>query len=307
MDVRRLDLLRELSERGSVTAVARATHRTPSAVSQQLKVLEREAGVPLTERSGRGLALTHAGRELARSAADVATALERANALWDEFRNHPSGEVSLATFPTAGQMLLPGLLQRLTEVPGLVVTCSDRDPELEDFPALTSDFDVVLAHSTLGQVPWVGRGLHVTPLMREPLDVALPLGHRLAERPNVTPHDLVGETWIGVPPGYPFNRVLDEIEVVSGHPIVTSQRFGDTRVTEAFVAAGLGIALLPCFTAGGLDDRGLVLKTLSGVTAARNIVALTRPDRAERLAVRTVLDALVAESERVQRANAGRS
>ena len=62
MDVQRLELLRELAERGSVTAVARATHRTPSAVSQQLKVLEREAGLPLTERSGRGMVLTDAGR-----------------------------------------------------------------------------------------------------------------------------------------------------------------------------------------------------------------------------------------------------
>jgi DNA-binding transcriptional LysR family regulator len=68
MDVQRLELLRELAERHSVTAVARATHRTPSAVSQQLKVLEREAGLPLTERSGRGLVLTDAGRALARPA-----------------------------------------------------------------------------------------------------------------------------------------------------------------------------------------------------------------------------------------------
>ena len=79
MDVRRLDLLRELAERGSVTAVAEATGRTPSAVSQQLKVLEREAGMPLTERSGRGLVLTSAGHALARSATDVAIALERAS------------------------------------------------------------------------------------------------------------------------------------------------------------------------------------------------------------------------------------
>ena len=68
MDVRRLDLLRELADRGSVTAVAEATGRTPSAVSQQLKVLEREAGMPLTERSGRGFVLTSAGHALARSA-----------------------------------------------------------------------------------------------------------------------------------------------------------------------------------------------------------------------------------------------
>jgi DNA-binding transcriptional LysR family regulator len=158
MDVQRLELLRELAERHSVTAVARATHRTPSAVSQQLKVLEREAGLPLTERSGRGLVLTDAGRALARSATDVAVALERAAAVWDAFRNRATGEVSLVTFPTAGQMLLPGALQDLAEVEGLVVHCTDMDPELSDFPALTSDFDIVLAHSMRGQVPWGGRG-----------------------------------------------------------------------------------------------------------------------------------------------------
>ena len=54
MDVRRLGLLRELADRGTVTAVAQALHLTPSAVSQQLKALEREAGVALTERSGAG-------------------------------------------------------------------------------------------------------------------------------------------------------------------------------------------------------------------------------------------------------------
>ena len=132
MDVNRLDLLRELAERGSVTAVAEATGRTPSAVSQQLKVLEREAGMPLTERSGRGLVLTSAGHALARSAADVAIALERASALWDEFRNHPSGEVTLLTFPTIGAALLPSVLVDLRSVAGLVLRATDLDPELAE-------------------------------------------------------------------------------------------------------------------------------------------------------------------------------
>ena len=100
MDVKRLELLRELAERGSVAAVARATHRTPSAVSQQLKVLEREAGVALTERVGRGIVLTGSGRVLAQTATDVAVALERAQAVWDDFVATPQGEVTLATFPT---------------------------------------------------------------------------------------------------------------------------------------------------------------------------------------------------------------
>ena len=300
MDVQRLELLRELAERHSVTAVARATHRTPSAVSQQLKVLEREAGLPLTERSGRGLVLTDAGRTLARSATDVAVALERATAVWDAFRNRATGEVSLVTFPTAGQMLLPGALQDLAEVEGLVVHCTDMDPELSDFPALTSDFDIVLAHSMRGQVPWGGRGLTVVPLMTEPLDVGLPADHRLAARASVGPADVVGETWIGVPDGYPFERIVHEIEQQGGGRVTVSQRFADLRLVEAFIMAGLGIALVPRYTSGGSQPGRLVLKPLRGVDAERQIVALMRPDRAERLAVRTVIDVLRNRAARVQ-------
>ncbi|MFC6356102.1 LysR family transcriptional regulator [Luethyella okanaganae] len=304
MDVRRLDLLRELAERGSITAVSVATHRTPSAVSQQLKVLEREAGMPLTERSGRGIVLTSAGHALARSAVDVSVALERASALWDEFRNHPSGEVSLVTFPTAGQMLLPGALQDLATVPGLVVRCTDLDPELADFPALTADYDIVLAHTMRGQIAWGGRGLRVLPLMTEPLDVGLPLGHRLAERPFLTPDDVIDETWLGVPAGFPFERILHEIEQIVGRRATVTQRFSDMHVVEAFITAGLGIALVPRYTSGGSQAARLVLKPLLGVDAERQIVALMRPDIAERLAVRTVADALLSHATRVQAAHA---
>jgi DNA-binding transcriptional LysR family regulator len=296
MDVRRLDLLRELSERGSVTAVALATHRTPSAVSQQLKKLEREVGVPLTERSGRGLSLTSAGIALARSAGDVAVALARAGALWDEFRNHPSGEVSLVTFPTAGQMLLPSTLAALPD--GLVLRCTDLDPEQADFPDLTADHDIVLAHAMPGQQSWGGRGLRVIPLMTEPLDVGLPIGHRLAGRSFLAPTDVVDEEWIGVPSGFPFERILHEIEQQTGRRATVTQRFSDMRVVEAFITAGLGIALVPRYTSSGRE--GVLLKPLRGVESSRQVVALMRPDVAERLAVRTVLAALQAQAAQVQ-------
>ncbi len=147
MDIRRLELLRELADRGSVTAVAAATHRTASAVSQQLKILEREAGVPLTERAGRGIALTSAGRALARTATEVATAIERAEALWEEFRAQPRGEVSLVIFPTGGQMLLPGLLTTVDGMPGLTLHAGDLDSTVGDIADLTADYDVVVADS----------------------------------------------------------------------------------------------------------------------------------------------------------------
>jgi DNA-binding transcriptional LysR family regulator len=303
MDVKRLDLLRELAERGSVTAVAEATGRTPSAVSQQLKVLEREAGMPLTQRSGRGIVLTSAGHALARSAADVAIALERASALWDEFRNHPSGEVSLLTFPTVGATLLPGVLTDLASVAGLVVQATDLDPELAEFADLTSDFDIVLAHTMPGVLPWGGRGLKAVPLLTEPLDIGLPADHRLASRAHLTPADLVDDIWLGVPPGFPFERILHAIEQQAGQRVRVGQRFSDMRIIEAFIEAGLGIAFVPRFTSGAVPES-IVLKPLRGVASARQIVALVRPDVAERLAVRTVLDVLVARASRLEAAHA---
>ena len=147
MDVHRLELLRELAERGSVTAVAEATNRTASAVSQQLKVLEREAGIPLTEKRGRGIVLTGAGRMLAQTATDVAVALERADALWQDFVRSPRGEVSLTMFPSGGQMLLPGLLTAVAAMPGVTLRASDQDPLLPDFADLTADFDIAVADS----------------------------------------------------------------------------------------------------------------------------------------------------------------
>ncbi|WKK73032.1 LysR substrate-binding domain-containing protein [Rathayibacter oskolensis] len=141
-----------------------------------------------------------------------------------------------------------------------------------------------------------GRGLAMAELMVEPLDIALPLDHRLADRPTVTAADLVGETWIGVPDGFPFERIMQEIETASGGPVRVEQRFASTRVTEAFVAAGLGIAVVPRYTAG---TAGIVVKPLRGVNSVRHIVALMRPDRAERLSVRTVVRELWAQAGRI--------
>ena len=297
MDVRRLELLRELAERGSITAVASATNRTSSAVSQQLKVLEREAGIPLTERRGRGLVLTGAGRMLAQTATDVAVALERADALWEDFKQAPRGDVTLTIFPTGGQMLLPGLLGAVAGVPGLTLSCTDLDPLIPDFADLTPDFDIVVADAPTILPSWRERGLAVLPLMREPLDIALPEGHPLSEKATVSPRDLADETWIGAPVGFPYDLILRQIETANGAPATVAQRFLDNGIVEALVAAGQGIAILPRFTTR-VHSNGLVTRPLTGVRTIRQISAIMRPDRAERPSVRLVVEALRAEAQR---------
>ncbi len=286
-----------------MTAVAEATHRTPSAVSQQLKQLEREAGVVLTERNGRGIALTAAGRALARTAANVATAIERAEALWDDYRDTPRGEVSLLVFQTAARMLLPGVLHTVAETPGLTVRATDAANETIDWAALTPDYDIVLTDSSGIRANWDERGLTVVPLLREPLDIVLPTGHRLARRRSLAPADLIGEDWIGVPEGQPFDVILRQIEAANGSPAHVVQRFMDNSIVEAMVAAGFGIAILPRFTTA-TAGTGIVTRPLTGVRATRVISALMRPDRAERQSVGLVIDALRAEGARVQAGHA---
>lgn len=297
MDSRHLLLLRELAERGSVGAVAAATHRTASAVSQQLRTAQRDLGVTLVEPDGRGVRLTPAGRVLAESAIDVEAALARARARLDALLGEPTGEVGVVALPSAAAFLGAPLLASLGGGP-VRVRLEDRDVAERGFADLVRDTDIVIGHSLRGRVPEGAGGLTCVALCREPIDIALPTGHRLCAAPRVLPRDVVGEPWIGVPPGFPFDEIRRSIEQVTGAATEVRQRVRDNRIVESLVAAGLGIALLPRFTT---RCEGLELRALAGVGATRWVVAMSRPDRAERGAVRAVL----AELERIAAEVAG--
>src|SRR6476646_4254206 len=129
LELRRLRLLRERHERGTVAAVADALQYTPSAVSQQLAVLEREAGVPLLERTGRRVTLTPAGTVLVRHAETVLAALEDATAALAAARTELSGPLRIGAFPTAVRTLLTDALVALgRDHPGLELMVTELDP-----------------------------------------------------------------------------------------------------------------------------------------------------------------------------------
>jgi len=290
MDLRHLELLRELADRGTITAVAAASYRSPSAVSQQLRSAERAFGTTLVEPDGRGLRLTAAGRLLASGATDVASALARLQRELDALTGEPAGIVSIVGLPSAMEFLVPRLFARLDGT-AITLRLDDADVAEADFASLVADNDLVIGH-TIGAEPAGADGLPHHVIATEPLDVALPLGHRLAGRAAVRAADLAGERWIGVPIGYPFDTVRIAIENHAGEPLEVVQRLRDNRLVEALVAAGQGCALLPRFTTRPRPD--VVLVPLSDVRSVRRIVALGRPDRLERAAVRFVVDALAA-------------
>jgi DNA-binding transcriptional LysR family regulator len=294
-----LELIRELADRGSVTAVAAATHRTPSAVSQQLKAIQRQAGVPLVERVGRGLRLTDAGLALAASAGAVATALAEADAAWDAYLGRVGGTVRLATFFSAGELFVPGLVERLSRYPDLTLDTYDEDVATADFAGLVVDYVVIIAHRPDDTEPPARADLRVTPLVREPLDVAVPLGHRLADRDQVEPADLLGEPWIAPPPEFPIEQAVRALAARAGAPARVVRRTTHLPLIEGLVARGQGIALLPRYSTWAHSPGRFVLVPVKGIRAGRYIEALSRPERAARRAVRVVLAALQEEAARL--------
>ncbi|GAB4099639.1 LysR family transcriptional regulator [Sinomonas halotolerans] len=299
MDFRRLLLLRELADRRTIGATAEALGITPSAVSQQLKALQEELGVVLLAREGRGVRLTEAGEALAAAGADVAVAMARAEATADGYRKGNQATVTAVFFPSAGEMLLPGLLDRVAAVPRLRLVARLADPAVPGFVDLAADVDMVLGHSVNGPAEFARPGIVVEHLLDEPLDVALPEGHPLASRAELAAADVAAYPWVGVPAGFPFETVLRQIELQAGRGIERTQLLPDLRVMEALVRGGHGLSLLPRFTAHRAMRDGLVLRPLVGVHARRSIVLIARADLAARPTVREVMDMVHAEAARI--------
>lgn len=297
MDVERLRLLRELAERGTVNAVALAMSLTPSAVSQQLKILQREAGVPILEPDGRRVRLTDAGRTLVARTDEVLAALDRAHADMDGYRTTPRGTVRVVMFPSGAAMLLAGLITRAAEM-GVEVLGRDLDQPAANAPALLADADVVVVHRDARDTAQLSPRLDTTVLLREPFDVLLPPGHRLAGQDEVALRDLADESWVGVEGGLVVDDVMRSLAAVSEVQPRIVQRVNDFRVVEELVLAGVGIALMPRYAMG---VRDLVRKPLSGVRAARRIEAVTRAGATTRPAVAAVVEILVALAADVSR------
>lgn len=286
---RQLRILRELGELGSVTAVAEALLMTPSAISQQLRLLQRSIPVPLTERDGRRLVLTDAGQALAGAAIEVETALARAQHTIDEFVDRPDTGVSVAAFHSAGAAFFPLLLGALSGPGHPRLLLADQDVAQDHFPRLTRDYDLVLAHRLDNAPPWP-RAVTAGTLLREPLDIAMPVGHPLAARRRLVPHDVADQPWITVHDGFPLMATIDAIAIAANRRIDIVHRINEFAVVAEAVAAGGGLALMPRWTTR--PHPALVLKPLSGVHALRHIDVLHRPERVARRAVRTVLTEL---------------
>ncbi|MFD3706368.1 LysR family transcriptional regulator [Nocardia sp. NPDC058658] len=285
--IERLRILRELADRGTVAAVAEVLSMTPSAVSQQLKVLAREAGVALLEPDGRRVRLTDAGQALVLRADDVLAAMERATAEMAHYRGSPRGQVRVASFPSGAALLLPPVLAALADS-GVELVAGDEDLPPSEVSKLLADYDIVLTHRDERAPALSGPRLSARVLMREPIDVVVAPDHPLAGRASVRPEELAEESWVSVRGGFPVDDVLESIARVTGVRPRITQRLNEFRVIETLVVSGYGVALMPRYAVAHPD---LSVLRLDGVRAARVYEIVTRPQAHHSPAIATVLDA----------------
>lgn len=303
-DIKKLQILRTLRDRGTVTATAEALLMTPSAVSQQLTNLSKQLGVRLLEAQGRRVRLTDAAHLVLRHAEAVFAQLERAEADLDAYLSGEAGRIRVAAFSTAVPALVVPAVQALRPAhPGLDIRVREAEAA-EAYELLTAgQVDLALslaAHAPTARDPKFSR----VPLLADPLDVALPAGHPLAGAAGLRLADLSAEPWIFGGSG-PWSEITTAACEAAGFVPEQAHSAAGWTAILALVGAGMGVALVPRMAAAERrTGAGVVMRVLSADQPRRHVVAAVRRGAEERPAVARVLAALrqaAVQRETVQR------
>jgi DNA-binding transcriptional LysR family regulator len=295
LDLRRLRLLREVKERGTIAAVADALQFTPSAVSQQLAILEREAGVPLLERVGRGVRLTDAALVLVEHADAMLDRAARAEADLAAAAGEVTGRARIAGFQSVSlRIALPAMKALARDAPRLRCELVEAEPE-EGLPALAlGDVDLVLAdewrHHPHGLPPTLERH----DLLVDVVYLILPTRHPAARRHReaVPLAELAGEVWATGHREMGWEQMTQRTcREHGGFEPDIAFRTNDATVSLALVAGGLAVTMLPDLVLPGRHP-GVVLRRIAEDPVSRSIFAATRTADAARPSTRALLAAV---------------
>lgn len=292
IDLVALDALRAVDSHGSVVAAADVLGFTPSAVSQQIKRLERQTGVPLLERVGRGVMLTGHGRHLVEEGTRLLADLEELQSGLHRQASTVAGHMRLAAFATALRGLVaPALPPLLAACPDLRVTLAEREPWDTIHLVATGQADLGVAHSW-GDVPLpIPDHVARTTLAHDLADVIVRAGHPLAVRRVVTPRDLADCDWVATPEGSICRQWLNRMYDGTGRLPRIAHVSMEFESHLALVRAGLGIALVPRLGRSPLGDD-LAAVPVADPVPQREILALHRASMRDSPAIRALLDAL---------------
>jgi DNA-binding transcriptional LysR family regulator len=335
LDLRRLRLLSELARRGTIAEVARVLGYTPSAISQSLLQLEREAGVPLLERDGRRVRLTPAAHGLVARTDRVLAELDAAEAELAADHGTVRGTVVIGSFPSAAAgLVVPAVADLCERHPELSCPVVEHEPE-DGIPVLRSgELDVLVSESYEGVPAVPTGGLEAHELLSEPLLLVLPreaaatgparedaatgparedaatgparedaATGRAREDAGTEPvalASLAAAPWIAGLAGTQFAAALEDACRQAGLTPRIVHRADDARLIETLVEGGLGIALLPALARTG--SEAVRFAEATPAPPRRHVTALVRSGAARRPSLAAVLEALLRQASLVAEA-----
>ena len=293
LDLHRLRVLRAVAAAGSVNRAAAGLGYSPSAISQHLTALQRETGLVLVERQGRGIALTSAGRTLADEAGRVLASMGDIDSLVAQLRSGRTGALSIGYFGSAGTALIPAVVGTLVEeYPDLRIDLRLNDVDRTGSVPTDVDVDVVI-----GGAPAHARaGYRLRHLRDDPYVAVLPAGHEAAGGPVLPLASLAAERWVDSDPheGYCRQVLLDACAEAGFVPRFRVEA-PEYATAIAFVAAGVGVTVLPALGVGVLP-AGVVTVPLVAPTPVRRVRVAVRQSMEEHPAARRTVELLHARA-----------
>ncbi|HEY2140533.1 MAG TPA: LysR family transcriptional regulator [Solirubrobacteraceae bacterium] len=272
LNVGRLRVLKEVAYRGSFSAAAETLAYTQSAVSQQIAALEAEAGMTLLERRARGVSLTAAGQTLVGHAEGILARLEAAETALAAIAGLRGGRLRMASFPTAGATLMPLAIATFRSTyPDVELTLSEGEPETIEPRLRAGELDLALLFEFDGETPLQESTTRVE-LLEDPMYLALPGEHPLANKGRLRLEDLKEEAWVQTSRSSPCARhVVRSCHTAGFEPNVAFES-DDYQTVQGLVAAGVGVALIPELALSVVRED-IVIRVLSPQPPVRQVIA----------------------------------
>jgi DNA-binding transcriptional LysR family regulator len=266
VDLRQLEIVRTVAEKGSFTAAARMLNVSQSAVSRQVLLLEEELGEPVFLRLGRKVRLTTTGQALLDLSRRVLTDIAETTSGIRDQQQAPAGTLHLGGGMTVCLHVFPALLKEFRKRQPRIDVKLTTGPTAQLLERLRSGaLDIGLL-----TLPVEGADLTQVPVMREELLLVMPPSHKLARRRQITPADLVNQSWVLFERGSSTRRVIDGMFEAHGiRPRIVLET-ENVEILKAFTTIGLGLTILPYQALAREARSGLLrVRRIEGVTLVR--------------------------------------
>lgn len=278
VDLNRLRTFRAVLADGSVHGAAAQLGYTPSAVSQQLQALQKDIGLELLERSGRGLVPTALGRTYATEAEKLLLEASRLDSVAQDLRGGRTGSLSVMHISSVGAAWMPGIVATLArEFPHLRLDLhlwelkqGSADPDVEIYIHGTTDGETSQRHDTVYESE---------KLLTEPYVVVIPVDHHLADREQLSLPELQKETWVDNDLTHGACRqILIDACAACGFMPTFQVETQDHATAVAFVEAGAGITIMPrlSYLSARANPEEVAVAALADPTPSRTIAVRTK-------------------------------